>query len=61
MDARDIEAQARALGFGRAFDLFRDDVIAAAERAMLQRAQLDPPDDAACEPWPPMQCAPAPR
>ena len=58
MDATAIEAQARALGFGWALDLFRDDVIEAAQRAAAQRAQLDPPDDPACEPWPPMHCAP---
>ncbi|WP_158807063.1 hypothetical protein [Beijerinckia sp. L45] len=61
MDPAAIETHARALGFGRALDLFRDDVIEAARRAALQRAQLDPPDDPACEPWPPMQCAPPSR
>jgi hypothetical protein len=61
MDARDVEILARALGFGRALDLFRDDVMEAAKRATLQRAELDPPDDPACEPWPAMSCAPKPR
>ncbi len=60
MNETEIEVQARALGFGRAFDLFREDVLEAARRAALHRSELNPPDDPACEPWPPMQL-PAPR
>jgi hypothetical protein len=52
----DIESIARALGFGRAFDLFPEDVREAARRAANERAALTAPDDPSCEPWPPMQC-----
>jgi hypothetical protein len=52
-----IERRARELGFERAYALFKDDVVAAAARAALQRAQLDPPSDPRCEPWPPMRGA----
>ncbi|HEY0146270.1 MAG: hypothetical protein WDN29_04675 [Methylovirgula sp.] len=52
----DAESRARALGFGRAFDLFPDDVLEAAQRAANERAALAAPDDPSCEPWPPMQC-----
>jgi hypothetical protein len=56
--AAEVEALARQLGFGRAFDLFREDVLEAAQRAANERAALAAPDDPACEPWPPMQCQP---
>ena len=46
----------RALGFGRAVDLFPEDVAAAARRAATQQAQLAATGDPACEPWPPMRC-----
>ncbi|MEJ0049862.1 MAG: hypothetical protein WDN02_01360 [Methylovirgula sp.] len=52
----DVERQARVLDFGRAFELFPDDVLEAAQRAANERAALTAPDDPSCEPWPPMQC-----
>lgn len=57
MTEQDIERRARELGFERAHALFKADVIAAARRAELQRAQLDAPSGPDGEPWPPMRCA----
>ena len=55
MTDEEIERRAQELGFGRAWALFRDDVIAAARRAETQRAQLDAPVGPDKEPWPPMR------
>jgi hypothetical protein len=46
-------AVARAAGLDRCVDLFPDDVIAAAQAAAQDRAEL-PAIDGAAEPWPPM-------
>lgn len=56
----EIERRARELGFERAWTLFKDDVIAAARRAEIQRAQLDAPSGPDGAPWPPMRCGTEP-
>ncbi len=50
-----VKAWARAIGLGRALDLFPDEVIAAACQAQAEREALARPDDPAVEPWPPMR------
>jgi hypothetical protein len=55
-----IEMLARAAGLELAWAAHREEVIAAARQAALQRAALQELDPTA-EPWPPMQVPGAPR
>ncbi len=50
-----IAALARAAGLDRALAEFPEDVAAAAEQALSFAADVNWPENPACEPWPPMR------
>ncbi len=57
MDKQLAATLARLAGLDRALAEFPDDVLAAAAQAELHRGVMQPPEDPAEEPWPPMRAA----
>lgn len=53
--APDLDALARAAGLDKALKQFPEDVAVAARSAALTRGAAGALDQAAAEPWPPMQ------
>ena len=53
--ALDVFAMARAAGLDTAVKQFPQDVAAAAQSALADRAELPALDNFAAEPWPPMR------
>ena len=60
MERSEILAAARAAGLKKAAHEFPEDVVIAANAALLARSNFLPPDEVTAEPWPPMRAKSTP-